>query len=37
VQSDGDDIGGLFSAAGPGFEVRKKEFRIELPRALRLS
>lgn len=35
VQSDGKEIYGLFSSAGPDFEVKSGRFRVEIPRALR--
>ena len=35
VQSDRNEIFGLFSGAGPGFEVKSGRFRVEMPRALR--
>jgi hypothetical protein len=35
VQSDRNEIYGLFSGTGPGFEIKSGRFRIEIPRALR--
>jgi hypothetical protein len=35
VQRDRDEVYGVFSAAGPGFEITNGRFRIKLPRALR--
>lgn len=35
VQRDRHEVYGLFSCAGPGFELKDGKFRIELPRALR--
>jgi hypothetical protein len=35
VQSDRNEVYGVFSAAGPGLEIRDGRFRIELPRELR--
>ncbi len=35
VQRDRNEIYGVFSAAGPGFEVKDGRFRIRLPRTLR--
>jgi hypothetical protein len=35
VQSDRNEVYGVFSCAGPGFEIKDGRFRIELPRALR--
>ena len=35
VQRDRNEVYGLFSCVGPGFELKDGKFRIELPRALR--
>jgi hypothetical protein len=35
VQIDKKEIYGIFSCAGPGFEIKDGRFRIDLPRALR--
>jgi len=35
VQSDRNEIYGVFSAAGPGLDVKEGRFRIQLPRELR--
>jgi hypothetical protein len=35
VQSERNEVYGIFSCAGPGFEIRDGRFRIEVPRALR--